>query len=132
MIFAGRMLQDNEARLISPRLLAHLGDAVFHLFEREREILSAASVADLHRKTVRRACAANQALLLDIIVGRLKESEAEIVRRARNIKSPGQRKAGQDAYRKSTAFEALIGYLYLTDRSRLAEILNWTTGQEAD
>jgi len=124
MIFAGQTLSEAEARIISPRLLAHLGDAVFHLYEREREILSSTTVKEMHQRTTKRACAANQADLLDLVMDKLSEREADVVRRARNIKGGGRRSAGQDAYRKSTAFEALIGYLYLSDSARLQEILD--------
>jgi len=123
MIFGRPRLPEVEARLLSPRLLAHLGDAVFHLFEREREIISVSSVKDMHKKTTDRASAISQAQLLDLITDELTDQEADIVRRARNVKG-GSRRSGQDAYRRSTAFEALLGYLYLTDGLRLAEILS--------
>jgi ribonuclease-3 family protein len=108
------------------RLLAHLGDAVFHLYEREREILFAVSAKELHNRVVLRVNADMQAKLLDQVMGSLNEAEADIVRRARNIKATGSRRPNQANYRKSTAFEALLGYLYLTDQSRMKEILSIT------
>jgi ribonuclease III family protein len=131
MIFGRPRLPEAEARLLSPRLLAHLGDAVFHLFEREREIISVSSVKDMHRKTTSRASAVSQAQLLDQIANALTEPEADIVRRARNVKG-GSRRAGQNAYRRSTAFEALLGYLYLTDGERLCEILSHCEPDSSD
>lgn len=132
MIFASQPLSENQAKVLSPRLLAHLGDAVFDLFLRERELLSAASVQALHRKTASQACAGSQADFLDHISGSLTDKEADIVRRARNARSSGRRSAGQDAYRKSTAFEALLGYLYLTDMARLEQILQLTAAGKVD
>lgn len=123
MMFGRPRLPEVEARLLSPRLLAHLGDAVFHLFEREREIISVSSVKDMHKKTTNRASAVSQAQLLDVIDAALTEQEADLVRRARNLKG-GSRRSGQAAYRRSTAFEALLGYLYLSDPARLLEILS--------
>jgi ribonuclease-3 family protein len=121
-----RPLPAEQARLISMRLLAHLGDAVLHLFEREREILVVSSAQQMHSKTVSRVSAGKQAEFLDLVADRLTDLEQDIVRRARNVKPSGYRKAGQNAYRKATAYEALIGYLYLTDYERMHEILQWT------
>ena len=32
---------------------------------------------------------------------------------------------GASAYQDSTAFEALIGYTYISDKHRLHEMINW-------
>jgi ribonuclease-3 family protein len=126
-----RPLPSEHVRLLSMRLLAHLGDAVLHLFEREREILTVSSAQQMHVKTVSRVSAPKQAELLDVVADRLTDVERDIVRRARNVKPSGYRKAGQKAYRKATAYEALIGFLYLTDSERLNEVLNWTVTDTA-
>lgn len=119
------LLPESEALQMSPRLLAHLGDAVFHLYEREREILASATASQMHHRTTKRASAFGQADLLELISGRLTDAEADLVRRARNVKTH-QRRADQAAYRLATAFEALLGYLYLTNPPRLEEVLRWT------
>lgn len=121
-------MSEFEARQISPRLLAHLGDAVFHLYEREREILAASTPSQMHRNATVRASATGQADLLERISARLSEAETDIVRRARNLK-PSQRRADQASYRLATAFEALLGYLYLTNSARLLEVLHWTESE---
>lgn len=125
MLFSQSFIPTADVRAMSPRLLAYIGDAVFHLFEREREILSAATASQMHRNSTKRASAKGQATLLDLIEPELSEEEADIVRRARNLKSP-QRRANQAEYRRATAFEALVGYLYLTDGARLQLILQRT------
>jgi ribonuclease-3 family protein len=56
----------------------------------------------------------------------LTEKELDIIRRARNVKVSQARRADQAIYRLSTAFEALLGYLYLTDIERLKEVLALT------
>ncbi len=124
-------LSEPEARILSPRLLAHLGDAVFHLYERERELLLAKTASQIHRKATIRSSASGQANLLERINSRLNEAEADIVRRARNMKA-AQRHSQQAAYRLATAFEALLGYLYLTNADRLDEILSWTLEDAAE
>ena len=125
-IFLENSLPNSVAITLSPRLLAHLGDSVLHLFEREREILSAASAKQLHQKAASRVSAVKQADYLDHISSRLSTAEQDLVRRARNLKPSSYKKIGQNAYRKATAFEALIGYLYLTDIPRLKDLLSWT------
>lgn len=108
------------------RNLAHLGDAVFHLFEREREILQSANAKQMHNRVTLRVNAEKQADLLLQLLPRLNSTESEIIRRARNMKAANYRKGEQSAYRQATAFEALVGYLYLTDLDRLKQILHWT------
>lgn len=122
-MFHDRILGETEVNAIPMGVLAHLGDAVFDLYVRELEILTSYSARQMHHKVTAIVRAARQAELLDAISERLTEKEDSIVRRARNLKPSGYRKSGQGAYRKATAFESLIGYLYLTDRDRLMEIL---------
>jgi ribonuclease III family protein len=108
--------------------LAHLGDAVFELYEREKETLSQATVESLHKQVVSRVNSREQARLLLLLKPLLSESEADIVRRARNLKPTSfRRNVEQAVLRQATAFEALIGYLYLTDEARLQELLSKTT-----
>ncbi|HEY9676489.1 MAG TPA: ribonuclease III domain-containing protein [Drouetiella sp.] len=106
------------------RSLAHLGDAVFHLFEREREVTRAHSANQMHKRA--RVKATQQAELLQILVPHLTEEESDIVRRARNMKATGFRKVDQNSYRHATAFEALLGFLYLTNFERMKQLLRMT------
>ena len=107
-------------------MLAHRGVAVFHLFERERQTLTIKSAAQLHKQAASRVSALKQAELLAELMPQLSEEEADIVRRARKLKVSNYRKSGQDIYRQATAFEALLGYLHLTDETRLLSILHLT------
>lgn len=124
--FGKQTIPCSEAKHIPPRQLAHLGDAVFALFEREREVIASTNVKQMHERVTARSSAAAQAELLEKILPSLNEEEQDIVRRARNIKAPSGRSGGQLIYRNSTSFEALIGYLYLTSQERLAELLAMT------
>ena len=126
MLFSPNSISAAQAKLIAPRLLAHLGDAVFELYERERQLLSASSVSHLHKMTSGRTSAAAQARLLDAIEGRLNNEEKDLVRRARNQKPQQRHRGDQAAYRKSTAFEALVGFLYLSDSARLKTLMQVT------
>jgi ribonuclease-3 family protein len=105
------------------RLLATLGDAVCSLIERERAVSNAHSAKQLHEESKRRVNAHAQAEDLDRLTEFLNEKELDIVRRALNLKANNYRKTGQITSRKSTAYEVLLGYLYLTDFKRLQELI---------
>lgn len=108
---------------LSLRLLANLGDAVYNLHIREIEIAQSATVDQMHRQVNRRVNARAQANTLEKLTAALNEKELDLLRRARNLKSNNYKKDQQAIYRQATAFEALIGYLHLTDPKRLKELL---------
>lgn len=69
-----------------------------------------------------------QATMMETLTPMLTEDETEIYRRGRNAKSPTMAKnATMSDYRRATGFEALMGYLYLTDR--LSGFWNWRKKQ---
>ena len=121
---SGQTIETSDVKDVSLRSLAHLGDAVFHLYEREREVTRTSSASQMHKRA--RVKATQQAELLQLLMPSLSEFELDLVRRARNLKATGFRKVDQTSYRHATAFEALLGYLYLTDFARLKEILRIT------
>ena len=53
----------------------------------------------------------------------LTDEEKEIARRARNLSIPIARRQIQAEYRQATAFEALIGWLYFYNKTRLQFVL---------
>ena len=95
--------------------LAFLGDAVYERFIRERILRHGSVGADrMHREAVRYVKAAAQERALRAMLDALTESEADVVRRARNHKITSKPKnADPVTYKMATAFEALLGYLYL-------------------
>lgn len=116
-----------QVKEIPLRSLAHLGDAVFELFERERELLASVTVKNMHDQVVSRVNSKEQARLITLLKPNLTEDELDIVRRARNLKPAGfRRNVEQATLRQATAFEALIGYRFLTDENRLKELLDLT------
>ena len=107
------------------RALAYMGDAVYELHVRERTMRRAAAQTDaLHRTTIAHVSAAGQAALATKLLPLLTEEELGVFKRARNHKGGGARNASAQHYRLSTAFEAVLGYLYLKpDRARLDALL---------
>lgn len=110
---------------LSPRDLAYVGDAVFELAVREYLVRRCPSPAARHRDAVRRVKAAAQAAFLRALEPHLQPPEGELVRWARNFKGGAVPRGVSPAdYHASTAFEALLGYLYLRGQTgRLHEIL---------
>jgi 23S rRNA maturation mini-RNase III len=62
--------------------------------------------------------------MLDFIEKYLTNEENEIIRRARNLPIPIGRRNMQHNYRLATAFETLIGWWFLNNKTRLEEIFN--------
>ena len=107
-------------------VLAFMGDAVYERFIRERILRSGKTGADkMHRAAVRYVKAAAQELSLREMLDDLTEDEQVVVHRARNHKITSKPKnADPLTYKMATAFEALLGYLYLSGQSeRLAELM---------
>lgn len=103
---------------------AHIGDAVWEVFVRDYTIMKTSNSKLLHKMTTDRVNASFQCQMLELISDRLTEDEQEIVRRARNLSIPVGRRSIQATYRPATAFEVLIGFWYLHDKSRLEYFYN--------
>lgn len=105
--------------------LAYLGDSVYELMVRRHLVAKGVGkVKELHKETVKFVNAKSQAKVLHNLESGLSEEEKAVVRRGRNAKS-GTSPKNTDIidYRHSTAFEALIGYLYLLGKEeRIKEI----------
>lgn len=112
-----------KVKNLSLRQLAVLGDAVCNLIERERAITNTQSARQLHEQTKLRVNALAQAQDLDELMDSLDDEEQDIVRRALNLKAHNYRKTSQSISRKSTAYEVLLGYLYLVKPDRLEELI---------
>jgi len=106
--------------------LAYLGDGIFEMAARNRVLqqFRGHKIAKIHREVVSLVNCHHQADALTDILPLLGESEAEIVRRARNASSKVPRNANPSDYKRATALEALLGYLYLQgDQVRMDYIL---------
>ena len=107
--------------------LAYLGDTVCDLYVRQRLVSQGIGVHDMHRHAVSLVNAKAQANALARIQSLLSEEEAAWVRRGQNAKAHHAAPHGVDhrVYSQSSAFEALLGGLYLTGRrDRLRQLLS--------
>lgn len=74
-------------------------------------------VNKMHRKSASLVKAETQARLIKLLEPELTEEELAVYKRGRNAKSATMAKhATMIDYRMATGFEALIGYLFLTER----------------
>jgi len=106
---------------MSTDALAYLGDAVFNLYAK-LYILVDTKVQKLHKNVTPVVSRQGQSKILGVIAPLLTEREKSIVKRG--INSKGAKKHGNDRqYMESTGLEALVGYLYLVDKNRLAFLL---------
>ena len=120
-------LEEQDYRTFSALTLAYIGDCVYELVVRTVVIHhSKKAVNDLHKKTIKFVKAESQALMMQGLLDEeiLTEEEITIYKRGRNTKSHTSAKnASIAAYRKATGFEALIGYLYVTNQmERILEL----------
>ncbi len=126
-------LSATEAAQINPVTLAFLGDSVYSLYVRERLTLEVGGKsAVLQRTAATIVSAQGQSALVDKFEPLLTEEEGEIFRRGKNAKKASKSKsASRLEYNRSTGFEAVLGYLYLTGREeRIKELLSKSDGGE--
>lgn len=101
---------------------AHLGDAVYEVFVREKIVLLTSNLGKMHKYNTSLVRASFQCQLIEFLSPYLTEKENDLIRRGRNLPSSSARKINQSLHRLATGFEVLIGYLHLHDRERLLKI----------
>lgn len=114
---------------INLKQLSFLGDAVFELMIREYVISkNIVKLNDLQRFTLLYVSAKRQAYFLDMLEKKkfLNDMELDIIRKGRNIKThKSPKNCDMITYKRATALEILIGYLYINDKNRLDEVFNF-------
>ncbi|ULG71833.1 Mini-ribonuclease 3 [Macrococcus brunensis] len=119
----------NQAHLYNPLTLAYLGDALLDLHIRTHVIMKLqAKPNTLHRASTFYVSAKSQAQTFDALVAEayFTEAEHDVLMRGRNAKSHTKAKNTDVlTYKKSTALEAVIGYLKLSgEDERLQALLD--------
>ena len=120
------ILTEREAMQINPITLAFVGDAVYSLYVRERLTLEVGGKSsDLQRVAAKVVSAQGQSEFLDKVLPLFTEAEEDIFRRGRNAKKNSKSKSASHLeYNRSTGFEAVLGFLYLTGKDeRIKELL---------
>lgn len=118
---------ESEVNMMSPLTWAYVGDCVYELYIRT-QLINKTNLKPhkLHIESIKYVKAQAQAEILKKIHENLTQEEQEIVKRGRNAENHHLPKnCNVQDYMYATAFEALIGYLYLTKQNkRLKEILD--------
>jgi len=124
-------LKPSDVKQLNSLALAYMGDAVFEQVVREHLILSGRVRPNiLHKEATSYVSAKAQAMVVKEMLDKkfLSEEEQAVLRRGRNAKS-GSVPKNTDVitYHHSTAFEAVIGSLYLSGQTeRLQEVLHFS------
>ena len=116
-----------DINMLSPLTWAYVGDGVYELYIRTKLVNETnLKPHKLHIEAIKYVKAQAQAELLQKIYDKLSEEEKDIIRRGRNAENHHLPKNSNiQEYMYATAFEALIGYLYLTKQNkRIKEILD--------
>ena len=111
---------------LSPLALAFMGDAIHTAYVRSEVLKGQRNKLNNYHETAKKFCnAKHQMQVIEKISSLLTDEEKDVVRKARNTHSKHLAKNfDEETYKKATAFEALVGYLYLTAQlERLNEIL---------
>lgn len=101
---------------------AYIGDAVWELFIRKICIDNAQTQKAMHNFGIRFVNANMQAEILSYLQDFFDENEKEISRRGRNLKISISKKNNPQIHSLATAFEVILGHLYLNNQNRLEEI----------
>ena len=116
-------MEESLIKTLSPLVLAHIGDAYFHLYVRTHLLQITHNINRLHDLSAEIVSAPAQAKIYHAIENFLTDDERDIFRRGRNAKTHAPRKSTVAEYHASTGFEALLGELFLRKNfTRLEEI----------
>ncbi len=115
-------------KMLNPLSLAYMGDSILDTYVRKHIILKIKGKPNrLHQLSKQYVSAKGQAYVLNVLIEEsfFNEEELEIIQRGRNAKSHTKAKNTDiQTYRKSSAIEAVIGYLFLIDEiERLEELV---------
>ncbi|MBQ9863692.1 MAG: ribonuclease III [Lachnospiraceae bacterium] len=112
-------LSDVNPNELAPLILAHIGDAIYEVVIRTITLSKGnRAIEKVHKDATKYVNAKAQAEIIEKIQPLLTEEELNIYKRGRNAKSNTKAKnASITDYRKATGFEALMGYLYLLNKT---------------
>ena len=118
-----------DVNMVNIVALAYLGDAIYEVYIRESLLKRGISKVDeLTKEATLYVSAKGQANILKDLMEEdfFTEEELDVIKRGRNYKRSSHPKhTDVVTYKYSTGFEALIGYLYLSNKGdRLKELLN--------
>lgn len=109
----------DNPNLLSPSVLAFVGDAVYGLLVRTRLAENNRPSGELHKLSVKLVNASAQAKAFELIKPLLTEKEISVFKRGRNFHTGNTPKNSTGfEYHTATGLETLFGYLYLSENHR--------------
>lgn len=114
----------DNTNLLSPSVLAFVGDAVYGLYVRTYLAEVNRPSGDLHKLSVKLVNATAQSQAFKLIEPILTEKELSVFKRGRNFRTgntPKNSTGGE--YHTATGLETLFGFLYLSEQNQRAEEL---------
>lgn len=117
-------MNTENVNLLSPSVLAFVGDAVYGLCVRTALAKVNRPSGELHRLSVEMVNAKAQAGAFTLIEKELSEKEMSVFKRGRNFHtSTAPKSATKGDYHTATGLECLFGWLYLAGESKRIEEL---------
>lgn len=119
-------LESQDIRSYSPLTLAYIGDAIYDLYIRTILVSKGNRQANkLHKEASSLVKAPTQSKMIEVLEPLFTQEEEAVYKRGRNAKSYTTAKnATMGEYRRATGFEAVMGYLYLTDQhNRIIDLI---------
>lgn len=115
-----------NVNLLSPSVLAFVGDAVYGLYVRTKLAKVNRPSGELHKLSVEYVKASAQAKAFKVIENLLNEKELSVFKRGRNFHTSSTPKSATGGeYHTATGIECLFGFLYLSgEKSRADELFN--------
>lgn len=114
----------DHPNLLSPSVLAFVGDAVYGLYVRTALAEVNRPSGDLHALSVRAVRASAQAKAVTVIEPMLTEEELAVFKRGRNFHTSSSPKGATNSeYHAATGLECLFGWLYLSEKTDRAKEL---------
>ena len=126
-------LKNIDVRTYSPLALAYIGDGIYDLYIRTIIVGEGNCPANkLHKRVSELVKAPRQSKMIKKLKEHLTEEERQIYKRGRNAKSHTVAKnASVSDYRRATGFEAVMGYLYLTNQlERIVDLIKLGLAKE--
>ncbi len=114
----------DNPNLLSPSVLAFVGDAVYGLYVRTYLAEINRPSGELHKLSVKLVNATAQAQAFKLIQESLTEKELSVFKRGRNFRTgntPKNSTGGE--YHTATGLETLFGFLYLSNQNERAKEL---------
>ena len=125
-IIEGLNLKETNPKQLSPLVLAYIGDCAYDLIIKTMIVSEGnTQVNKMNKQASSLVKAEAQSIMIGGLEALLTEDEEAIYKRGRNAKSyTSAKNASITDYRRATGFEALVGYLYLTNQfDRLVELV---------